>query len=189
MVLLLDNFDSFTYNLQDYLYQVGVRCSVVRNDVPTEKIFKHVYKGIVLSPGPGRPAAAGCMMEVLAHYEKSHPILGICLGHQAIGEYFGAKLEKASLPMHGKISEVFHSGNGLFTGLSDKLQVVRYHSLALKNVPEGMTVSAQTAAGEVMAISHQFLPIHGLQFHPEAVLTQNGLQMLHNWATFYKLSD
>lgn len=189
MILILDNFDSFTYNLLDYFEQIKIRCRVYRNDVDPASIFKQSFKGIVLSPGPGKPYDSGCMMEVLKFYEKTHPILGICLGHQAIGAYFGATLVKADKPMHGKISTITHNNDVPFEGLEEKLQVVRYHSLILKNVPAELKVTASTSTDEVMAIKHRALPIHGIQFHPEAILTEKGLQMLHNWARYYKLDN
>lgn len=189
MILILDNFDSFTYNLLDYFEQIGVKCLVYRNDASPREIFQHEFKAVVLSPGPGKPGASGCLMEVLRYYEKTHPILGICLGHQAIGQYFGADLVKADKPMHGKISTIAHKDDVPFIGLQEKLQVVRYHSLVLKNIPEALAVTASTEAGEIMAIKHTKLPIHGIQFHPEAILTEKGLQMLHNWALYYKLVD
>lgn len=189
MILLLDNFDSFTYNLQDYFAQANVSCKIVRNNHEPRDIFAGTYKGIVLSPGPGRPQGAGCMMEVISHYEKTHPMLGICLGHQAIGEYFGAKLAKAAVPMHGKVSTIKTGDDLVFADMPSHLNVVRYHSLVLKDLPSCLEATAYTEIGEVMAIRHKTRPIAGLQFHPEAVLTDNGRQMLHNWIRFYKIAD
>lgn len=189
MILLLDNFDSFTYNLQDYFAQVGVECKIYRNNADPKKIFKGSYKGVVLSPGPGRPASSGCLMEVIHYYEKTLPILGICLGHQAIGEYFGAKLKKAEVPMHGKVSQIIQRDDVILKGLPQEINVVRYHSLVLTAIPSCLEVTAHTSKREVMAIKHKTLPIHGLQFHPEAALTEKGLQMLHNWAEFYRLAN
>ena len=189
MILLLDNFDSFTYNLQDYLAQIGVDCMVFRNDSTVEEVSRYNYKAILLSPGPGKPSDAGCLMDVLDYYAKTHPILGICLGHQAIGEHFGAKLIKAHKPMHGKISTIFHSGGVLFKGIKKPLKVVRYHSLVLNAIPDALEITAVTEENEIMAVSHKSLPIHGLQFHPEAVLTEEGIQMLHNWVRYYKIAD
>lgn len=189
MILILDNFDSFTYNLLDYFEQIKTECRVYRNDTDPADIFRQNFKGIVLSPGPGIPHSSGCLMEVLHHYEKTHPILGICLGHQAIGQYYGAALVKADKPMHGKISTITHGQDVPFEGLAEKLQVVRYHSLVLKNIPQALEVTARTEQNEVMAIRHKQLPIHGIQFHPEAILTEKGLQMLHNWARYYNLDN
>lgn len=187
MILILDNFDSFTYNLLDYFEQIGVGCKVFRNDTDPKEIFQQQFKGIVLSPGPGQPEASGNLMQVLRYYQHTLPILGICLGHQAIGLHFGAELVKADKPMHGKISVIFHKKDIPFMGMKEKVQVVRYHSLILKNLSEDLMITAQTEVGEIMAIKHKSLPIHGIQFHPEAILTEKGLQMLHNWARFYKL--
>lgn len=187
MILIIDNFDSFTYNLLDYFQQIGLNCLVYRNDMDPKEIFKNSFKGVVLSPGPGRPEKSGCLMEVIEHYQHTHPILGICLGHQAIGLHFGADLIEAQKPMHGKLSTVFHSNDILFTGIKEKIQVVRYHSLLLRNMSEDLEITAQTETGEIMAIKHKFLPIHGMQFHPEAILTEKGFEMLHNWARFYHL--
>jgi anthranilate synthase component II len=189
LILILDNFDSFTYNLLDYFEQIKINCRVFRNDAEPLEIFEEHYEGIVFSPGPGKPSSSGCMMEVLKYYEKTHPILGICLGHQAIGQHFGADLVSADKPMHGKISTITHNNDILFDGLEEKLQVVRYHSLVLKNVSRDLEVTASTEKNEIMGIKHKYLPIHGVQFHPEAILTEKGSQMLHNWARYYKLDN
>ncbi len=189
LILLLDNFDSFTYNLQDYFAQANVRCKIVRNQRDPKEIFSGSYKGIVLSPGPGKPETAGCMTEVIRYYERTHPILGICLGHQAIGEYFGANLVKAAVPMHGKVSTISVSNDLVFSGMPSHVNVVRYHSLILKDLPPCLEVTAYSDKGEVMAIRHKTKPIVGLQFHPEAILTDNGRQMLHNWVRFYQVAD
>ena len=184
MVLLLDNFDSFTYNLADYLAQAGVECVIMDNQTSLEEIEKLPIKGIVLSPGPETPSKAGCMPEVLSSFYDKLPILGVCLGHQAIGEFFGSKLDKAIRPMHGKISEIICENDYLFHDVRKNLKVVRYHSLVLKNLPPSLSCIASTAEGEIMAIKHNSLPIRGLQFHPEAILTESGLAMLKNWLSF-----
>lgn len=184
MVLLLDNFDSFTYNLADYLQQAGVHCHVVTNQTPLSEINKLEFKGIVLSPGPETPEKAGNLMEVLKAFYNKMPILGVCLGHQAIGQFFGARLVKALKPMHGKVSEIYCEPDSLFDGLKSPLKVVRYHSLVLDQLPETLLCTASTAQGEIMAIKHKTLPVSGLQFHPEAILTESGLAMLKNWLLF-----
>lgn len=184
MILILDNFDSFTYNLVDYFNQLNVRCRLYRNNEELSTIQKDQYRGIVLSPGPGIPAKSGNLMKVINHYHKHVPILGICLGHQAVGEYFGARLAKASKPMHGKISNINTDSNFIFKGFNNSLNVVRYHSLVLHDIPDCLTVTALTDSNEIMAISHKSLPISGLQFHPEAVMTDSGLGMLRNWVRF-----
>ncbi|MCL4135936.1 UNVERIFIED_CONTAM: hypothetical protein GTU68_016543, partial [Idotea baltica] len=135
-ILLLDNYDSFTYNLVDYFNQLGIAVKVFRNSDPLEEIISYPYAGVVLSPGPERPSTAGNLMDVIAFYEGKLPVLGICLGHQAIGEYFGAGLEKAVYPMHGKVSRIKTSEGVLFKGIPREIEVVRYHSLVLQNLPD-----------------------------------------------------
>ncbi|AKD02529.1 aminodeoxychorismate/anthranilate synthase component II [Pontibacter korlensis] len=181
MLLLLDNFDSFTYNLVDYFGRLGVEVKVVRNDVPLQELQKLPVEAVVLSPGPGAPRGAGSLMEVIFHYHERVPMLGICLGHQALGEFFGAKLEKGLRPMHGKISEIICQADPIFEGLPATMPVVRYHSLVLRHVPESMIPLAHTQEGELMAFRHRELPLYALQFHPEAALTTYGLHMLQNW--------
>jgi anthranilate synthase component 2 len=181
VILLLDNFDSFTYNIVDYLGRLGQKVCVLRNDISIEKIQSLDFEAIVLSPGPGSPQNAGVMPRLLAEYAHRKPILGICLGHQAIGCHFGAKISKALRPMHGKISTITHSQKGIFEKIPQNFEVVRYHSLVLSEIPECIEIQAFTQENEVMAISHKDLPIVGLQFHPEAALTQHGLSLLQNW--------
>lgn len=183
MVLLLDNFDSFTYNLVDYLHRCGVSCLVVRNNELTlAQIKKLSFEAIVLSPGPKTPPEAGIMMELIEAYYTSKPMLGICLGHQALGIHFGAELGQASEPVHGFTSAIHFSDHPLFRSLPSSIEVMRYHSLILSNLSsKEMQVIAQTIKGEIMAIVHKRLPIVGLQFHPESILTQQGLKMLANW--------
>ena len=184
MILLLDNFDSFTYNLVDYFNQLGIEVNVIRNDQPVDKVVAGDYQGVVLSPGPETPQLAGNLMEVIEHYVSKVPMLGICLGHQALGQYYGAELVKAAYPMHGKLSKVEVSDCALFQGIPDEIEVVRYHSLVLEHLPEVLRATAYTTAGELMAFENEELKVTGIQFHPEAVLTQYGLQMLKNWASF-----
>ena len=188
MVLLLDNFDSFTWNLADYIHRLGVACEVVQNDQSLEKIQQISFQALILSPGPQTPAKAGCLMDVIAHYHQQVPILGVCLGHQALGEFFGARLYKANKPMHGKLSSISCKEDYLFEGLPEHLQVVRYHSLLLKELPESLESIAETADGELMALRHKELPIRGVQFHPEAILTEGGLALLKNWLSFNKIA-
>ena len=183
MILLLDNYDSFTYNLYDYLLQLGAEVLVVRNDELTlDEIIKLEISALVISPGPGRPEQSGILMEVLDYYKNKIPILGICLGHQAIGLHFGADLVKAPLPMHGKVSEISASNHQMWTGIDKYHKVCRYHSLALRlPLPEELEVTAMSEDGVVMALVHKELPIWGLQYHPEAILTENGMSLLKNW--------
>lgn len=188
MILLLDNFDSFTYNLVDYFHRIGVESRVFRNNESLDILTKEEYQAVVLSPGPETPYKAGNLMKVLAYYCKKVPVLGICLGHQAIGMHFGAELEKGKRPMHGKISKINLHPHYLWDGIASPTKVVRYHSLVINKLPEDLEILAETDETEVMAIQHKFLPVCGLQFHPEAVLTENGLQMLRNWAKHHKLT-
>lgn len=182
-LLLIDNFDSFTYNLWDYFLRLGASCEVVRNDrLGNLRADSGSFDGIVLSPGPGRPEDAGGMMEVLAGCQQTVPVLGICLGHQAIGTLFGASLVKAARPMHGKTSLISHTGSSVFSGLPSRLPVMRYHSLVLEDIPEvHLEKTAWTDTGEVMALRHRILPLTGVQFHPESIQTGYGLEMLGNW--------
>lgn len=183
-LLMLDNADSFTYTLVDYLRQVGAECVVRRNDQPLDRLLADSYDAVVLSPGPGTPAEAGCLMDAVRYYHNRLPLLGVCLGMQAIGQFFGATLSRSPRPMHGKVSAVEVDGTDpLFRGLPRQFNVTRYHSLALTNVPGPLRVTATTASGEVMAIRHRTLPVWGVQFHPEAVLTEGGLALLHNFIT------
>lgn len=183
-LLLLDNFDSFTYNLLDYFQQLKVQVQVARNDVPLAVIKELDFDGIILSPGPGTPARAGVMPEVIQAYHQRVPMLGVCLGHQALGEFFGAKLQRAVRPMHGKVSEIeIAPQEPLFQNLPPRLIVTRYHSLIINDLPEVLVSLAHTTDEyqEIMALRHHSLPLYGVQFHPEALLTSHGLALLGNW--------
>ncbi len=189
MILVVDNFDSFTYNLVDYLRQLGQHINVKRNNSPLSEILSEEYKGVVLSPGPGIPKNAGQLMKIVDHYIGNVPLLGICLGHQAIGEYYNAKLIKAKKPMHGKISEVIHKNDPLFYKIPQRFNVVRYHSLIFNDLPDQLKIIATTRDGEIMALKHKSLLAYGVQFHPEAILTEFGLQILKNWINLLGSSD
>lgn len=182
MILLLDNFDSYTYNLLDYFGQLGIPSQVVRNDVPLDEIKSLQFDAIVLSPGPGTPKAAGNLMAVVEEFHQTKPMLGICLGHQAIGEFLGADLQKGLRPMHGKISEIICQNDTIFENLPTRMPVVRYHSLVLQQISPAMVPLAYTRENELMAFRHATLPLFALQFHPEAALTTYGLDILRNWA-------
>lgn len=186
MILLIDNYDSFTYNLVDYFNQLGTQCSVKRNDEELDLDIE-LFNAIVLSPGPGTPHTAGNLLGIVNHYVEKRPMLGICLGHQAIGEYFGSRLIKAERPMHGKISRITHVGDPIFKDLANPFEAVRYNSLILEDVQSPLIETATSDSGEVMALRHNVLPVWGLQFHPEAVMTKFGLKMLSNWLEYNKL--
>ena len=182
-ILLLDNYDSFTYNLYDYLLQTGAGCTVVRNDAPDLLAFEpHDFDAVVLSPGPKRPEQAGLMPNLVAAWYDRLPMLGICLGHQALGAFFGARIVKAPQPMHGKTSPVWHSGHRLFSGIPSPFTAMRYHSLIVDSLDHTpLDVIANTADGTIMALAHRRLPLLGVQFHPESILTDLGMQILSNW--------
>lgn len=182
-ILLLDNYDSFTYNLYDYLLQTGAECQVLRNDALPLSAFERLdFQAIVFSPGPKRPADAGLMPALIKRLHDRVPMLGICLGHQAIGEFFGAKLVKAKVPMHGKTTEIRHFNHPLFAEIPERFIVMRYHSLLLESLDgTPLRCIAETEDGEIMALAHRTLPLTGVQFHPESILTEHGLQMLRNW--------
>lgn len=184
MWVLLDNYDSFTHILHHYLLQTGASCAVYRNDeLSIEELVALNPTRLILSPGPETPAQAGITMAALDHFHSRIPILGVCLGHQAIGMYFGARLVHAVEPVHGKVHEALHSGDSLFAGLPSPLNVMRYHSLALDmTAAHSLEVTARTKDGTVMAIRHKDLPIVGVQFHPESIGTPDGLEMLRNWS-------
>jgi anthranilate synthase/aminodeoxychorismate synthase-like glutamine amidotransferase len=185
-VVLLDNYDSFTYNLYDYLLQIGTQCVVLRNDATTPAHIATLRPdALVLSPGPCRPAQAGILMQTIEYFHTQIPILGICLGHQAIGEFFGATLTHAALPTHGKTSFCTHTAHAIFRDIPQPFAAMRYHSLILKHLPSTLQATAHTAQNEIMAIAHHTLPICGVQFHPESIGTKNGINILKNWQKYY----
>lgn len=185
MILLIDNYDSFTFNLYQYLGELGQEIKVVRNDqITVEEIEKMDPDAIVLSPGPGRPEQAGVIVEVIQQYYRKLPILGICLGHQAIGYAFGAKIEKAKKIMHGKVSNLKHNGSQLFQYMPQPISIMRYHSLIIQSgtLPGSFKVLARSMDdNEIMAIKHEDYPLYGLQFHPESVGTDLGKRILENF--------
>ena len=185
MIFVLDNYDSFTYNLVHLLYAIEPEITVKRNrEVTVEQVLEMYPEAIILSPGPGRPANAGIMPELIRRAAaKRIPMLGVCLGHQGIGEAFGAKVVSAKEIMHGKISEITHDGKGLFAGMSEPFKAVRYHSLALDagTIPEEFEITCRTADGEVMGIRHKHQIIEGIQYHPESILTATGKRQLTNF--------
>jgi para-aminobenzoate synthetase component II len=182
-ILVVDNYDSFVYNLVQYLGQLGADCEVRRNDVTPAEVDRLDPAGILLSPGPGTPRQAGHCLDLIGRYAGGVPILGVCLGHQAIGEAYGATVTRAPEPRHGMTSLVRHTGTGVLAGLPDPFTATRYHSLAVveSTLPDEIEVTGRTPAGVVMALRHRDLAVEGVQFHPEAVLTQGGHLMLANW--------
>ncbi|HEY4394951.1 MAG TPA: aminodeoxychorismate/anthranilate synthase component II [Polyangia bacterium] len=184
MLLVIDNYDSFTYNLVQYLGEMGQEVRVVRNDeLPAAEIAALGPSHIVISPGPCTPNEAGISLEVIKTYAGKIPILGVCLGHQAIGQAFGGKVVRAARVMHGKTSPISHDGQGLFTGLPNPFEATRYHSLLIErsSVPDSLEVTAETAEKEIMAVRHKTLPVEGVQFHPESFLTTSGKDLLRNF--------
>ena len=184
MILVIDNYDSFTYNLVQYLSELGAEVVVRRNDAITvDEIRELRPDGVLISPGPGRPEEAGVSLELVAELGSETPIFGVCLGHQSIAQQFGASVVRADRLMHGRTSEILHQGRGVFENLASPLTATRYHSLIVKRetIPDDIEVTAWTAEGEVMGIRHSELPIEGVQFHPESFLTEHGHQLIQNW--------
>ena len=184
MILLVDNYDSFTYNLAQALRSLGARVLVRRNDaIDRGTALALGPEALVLSPGPGRPEDAGCLLDLVDAFLPSTPILGVCLGHQAIGLHAGARLARAPRPLHGKATPLRHAATGLFAGLPSPLLAGRYHSLALERetLPPSLRVTAEDADGTVMALEHTALPVYGVQFHPESVLTPRGPELLRRF--------
>lgn len=191
VLLLLDNYDSFTYNLYDYFVQCGAQVEVVRNDQLDLNQVLAKYSGIIISPGPGTPSEAGCTLDVIAKFKNILPIFGVCLGMQAMGVHFGARLVRASYPMHGKESVISYKENHpLFQNLKKPFKVCRYHSLILEIESDNpLEVISWSELNEPMALAHKTLPLWGVQFHPEAILTTQGLQLIKNWLTCHQLID
>ena len=184
MILVIDNYDSFVHNLARYLRELGWATEVVRNDaIGLDEIAQLAPSHIVLSPGPCTPDEAGISLALVARFHASIPILGVCLGHQCIGQAYGARIVRAEKPMHGKTSLVRHDDQGLFAGLPNPLKVARYHSLVVEpsGLPPELVATAQSEEGEIMALRHRRHPVIGLQFHPEAVLTDRGYDLLRSF--------
>ena len=184
-LLIVDNYDSFTYNLVQYLGELGAEVDVVRNDeADVDSLMARGADGLVISPGPGTPDDAGVSMEALSRFgEAGIPVLGVCLGHQSIGQVYGARIVRARSIMHGKISTVSHDGRGLFEGLPQDFEATRYHSLVIEepSVPEVLEITARTPDGEIMGVRHRTLPVEGVQFHPESIMTGEGKRLLGNF--------
>jgi len=186
MILVVDNYDSFTYNLVQYLGELGQDLMVFRNDkITIEEIERLNPDGVVISPGAGVPAQAGISKELVDHFASRLPIFGVCLGHQCIAEVFGAQIVRADKLMHGKTSLIYHDGKKIYKGLPNPFVATRYHSLIVKpeSLPDSLEVAARTEEGEIMGIRHKEYPIEGLQFHPESILTEVGKRLLNNFLT------
>jgi anthranilate synthase component 2 len=184
MIVLVDNYDSFTFNLVHYLGGLGAEVAVHRNDkISVDDVLAAGPDAIVLSPGPCTPKEAGICLDLIERAASSVPILGVCLGHQAIGQAFGGQVVRAPQPVHGKLSEVRHGGQGMFRGINGTFQATRYHSLVVEreSVPAELAVTAETGDGLVMGLSHRSLPVHGVQFHPESIASEHGHLMLKNF--------
>jgi len=183
-VTLIDNYDSFTFNLVHYLGELGAEVAVWRNDARSvEETLAEAPDAIVLSPGPCTPNEAGVCLDLVSAAAEKTPILGVCLGHQTIGQVFGGRVVRAPIPMHGKISRVNHNARGLFRGVNGPFQATRYHSLIVEraSAPEDLEVTAETDDGLIMAMSHRRLPVHGVQFHPESIASEHGKTILANF--------
>ena len=184
MLLLIDNYDSFTYNLVHFLGELGAPCQVVRNDkISVAEVLKLKPQAIVLSPGPCTPNEAGICLDLIAAAAPRIPILGVCLGHQAIGQAFGGKVVRAPVPVHGKLSEIKHRGASVFRGINAPFKATRYHSLVVERetMPRDLDVTAETDDGLVMGLAHNRLPVHGVQFHPESIASEHGHLVLKNF--------
>ena len=184
MIAMIDNYDSFTYNLVQYLGELGADVRVWRNDeISVDGLERAAPERIVLSPGPCTPSEAGITLELLERLSGKIPILGVCLGHQAIGQAFGGKVVRAKQVMHGKVSRVRHDGQGVFRGIPDDFVATRYHSLVIErsSLPDCLAMTAQAEDGEIMGVRHKSLAVEGVQFHPEAMLTEHGHRLLENF--------
>ena len=184
MLLMIDNYDSFTYNLVQYFAELGADVGVFRNDeITVKEIEKLKPQHIVVSPGPCTPNEAGISVETITHFAGKIPLLGVCLGHQSIGQAFGGKIIHAKTLMHGKTSQIHHHGNSVFTGVPSPFTATRYHSLVIEreSLPDCLEITAWTDDGEIMGVRHKTLAVHGVQFHPESILTEHGHDMLKNF--------
>lgn len=184
LLLMIDNYDSFVYNLVRYFDEIEEKTEVVRNDkIKINDIDIKKYSGIVISPGPKSPLEAGLSLDIIDKFKGKIPILGVCLGHQCIGHYFGGRIVKGERPFHGKVSEVVHNNEGLFKNIKNPLNVTRYHSLVIdkETFPEDLEITCETRDNVIMGIRHKNLPVYGVQFHPEAVMTECGHEILQNF--------
>jgi para-aminobenzoate synthetase component 2 len=188
MILMIDNYDSFTYNLVQYLGELGEELRVVRNDqITCEEIAAMSPSYLMISPGPCTPNEAGVSLKAIETFAGRIPIFGVCLGHQSIAQVFGGRVIRAERLMHGKTSDIYHNGGGIFAGLPSPFKATRYHSLIVEKetLPDCLEITAETAEGEIMALRHRTLPVEGVQFHPESIMTEHGKQLLRNFLTRY----
>lgn len=184
MIVMIDNYDSFTFNLVQYLGQLGAEVKTIRNDMTTvEELASWPLNGIVISPGPGRPSSAGISVDTIRHFSGRVPLLGVCLGHQSIAEAFGGRIVSARRLMHGKTSEITSDGEGVYQSIKSPFTAMRYHSLAVEreSLPDCLKVSSESEDGEIMGIRHKDHPTEGIQFHPESIMTQVGKRLLRNF--------
>jgi anthranilate synthase component 2 len=184
MLILIDNYDSFTYNLVHYLGELGAECVVIRNDkVSAEEVIAKKPTAIVLSPGPCTPNEAGVCLDLIKKAGPTIPLLGVCLGHQAIGQAYGGKVIRAPVPMHGKLSTITNTGKGIFKGLPERFEITRYHSLIVERatLPDCLEITAETDDGLIMGLQHKTHPVHGVQFHPESIASEQGHELLANF--------
>lgn len=190
MILLLDNYDSFTYNIAQILGQLNRPFDVIRNDkISVDEVIEKKYEALVISPGPGIPSEAGITPTVIKAVQGIIPVLGVCLGHQAMGETYGGNVIRAPQLMHGKTSQIFHDNKTIFNGLPNPFTATRYHSLIVQrnSVPDCLEISAETKDGIIMALRHKEYPIEGVQFHPESILTETGTQLFTNFFSYYSI--
>lgn len=188
MILVIDNYDSFTYNLVHYLGEIGEELEVYRNDrISIEQIEALAPDSILISPGPCTPNEAGISLSIIEHFKSRIPILGVCLGHQSIAQAFGGKVVRANKLMHGKTSPILHDGNTIYEGIPSPFTATRYHSLIVDrpSLPDCLVISAETEEGEIMGLRHKEYPIEGVQFHPESILTEHGHALLRNYIANY----
>ena len=192
MLLMIDNYDSFTYNLVQYFGELGEEIEVFRNDkISIPEIEKLDPEVLVISPGPGTPQDAGISLDVIQHFAGKIPLLGVCLGHQCIGESFGGRIISAPTLMHGKTSEIHHTGTELFNGLPNPFEATRYHSLIIEkeSLPDCLEINAWTGEQEIMGVRHKTQPLFGVQFHPESILTKEGKVLLHNFLLYARAAQ
>jgi anthranilate synthase/aminodeoxychorismate synthase-like glutamine amidotransferase len=192
MIILIDNYDSFTYNIAYALGTLGQKLRVFRSDVISpDDILQMSPQAIIISPGPGRPESSGISCETIERFAGKIPIMGVCLGHQCIGQVFGANVIQAEIPIHGKTSEIHHDGNTIFKGIPNAFEATRYHSLIVEksSIPSQLSISAQTESGVIMGIRNEELMVEGVQFHPESIATPHGTQLLNNFIDYYLRSE